>query len=45
MDKDVKIFNNLHDFYKFVKNYAGELVIKHNFSAYENGVLKAKLIK
>ena len=45
MDKDVKVFNNFHDFFKFVQNYEGELDLKHDLSAYEDGELKAKLIK
>ena len=45
MDEDVKTYNTYHDFFKFVQNYKGELIIKHNLSAYEKGVLKAKIIK
>ena len=45
MEEDIKTYNNYHDFFKFVQNYKGELVIKHDLCAYEKGVLKAKIIK
>jgi len=42
---EVTIFDNYHDFYRFIQWYKGELILKPHFLVYDNNVLVAQLIK
>ena len=42
--EDIKIFDNFKDFFKFVQNYEGELILKRHLEAYEQDKLVAKII-
>lgn len=43
--EEVRIFDNFKDFFKFVQNYKGELILKRHLEAYEGEKLIAKIIK